>query len=535
MRRGLSFLALGAALSACEPAAVPPPQPPPQPTATATAARPTPSAAADPLGDKPALPKPKAFEPPAPVVFSVANGMQVWLIERHTLPMVSVTVTVPSGSAQDPADRPGLAHITADMLDEGAGKRSAVELSSAVNDLGASLATGNGADGSFAALTVLKKNWAPAFAILADVVARPRLDPKEWKRVSGLWENRLKKRADDPAAVSRVVSGAALYGPGTPYGHPSDGLLAGAKKVDLGAVAAFYKAHWRPERAVMVVTGDVTADEVKQAIAAGLDGWKPEPLSPKAAIKPLTAAETAELGMAIAGGGRRPPRLVLVDRTEAPQAVVAVVRAGVKATDPSAPLLDLVNTALGGSFTSRLNQNLREDHGWTYGARSGFTETRGLGSFVARAAVQTEVTGPALREMLAELRKMTASGLTPEELGKVQAQDRADLVQTYETVNGVTQRLGTLSMLGLPPNQDVVASRARQRATLPELAKLAQVHVDPASATVVIVGPRAAVEPQLADLGLGEPEIWDAEGNPAPKTATPARPAATPAKAPAKK
>jgi zinc protease len=460
-----------------------------------------PAARPDLLGAKPALGAPKAFEPPTPQVFKAPNGMTVWLVERHTLPLVSATVTIPLGASSDPKEKAGLAYITADMLDEGAGKRNAVEVSTAINDLGASLATGARLDGSFATLSVLKKNFKPAFEILSDVVARPRFEFHEWKRVADLWRNDLQKRSQDPNAVSRVVTAAVLYGPGTPYGHPVDGLLADAKRIDLPAVKGFYEANWRADLATLVIAGDITKDEVMEATGAAFGAWKaPNPTGK------VPAPPSAE----VRSGA---PRLVLVDRADAPQSVIAVVREGVSASDAKAPVLDLINTALGGSFTSRLNQNLREDHGWTYGASSRFSETRATGLFTARAAVVTEATGPALKEMLRELEKMAASGLTSEEVGKVQAQDRADLMQTYETVGAVSQRLSSLAQLGLPPGFDAAATRARQQATKAQLAGLAGA-VGPGKATIIVVGSKGAVPQQLAAIGLPEPEFWDAEGFP---------------------
>ncbi|XXX80048.1 insulinase family protein [Sorangium sp. So ce134] len=503
-RNAGAMIALLAAAVGCEPKA------PAQAPARAEAPRPTPEAAAaqpaDPLGPKPELPKPQPFTPPAPVVIDGPNGMKVWLLERHALPIVSVSVAVASGSTSDPKGAAGLAHITADMLDEGAGQRSAVELSSAINDLGATLAVGARADGSVATLSVLKKNFAKAFSLLADVVARPRFEAKEWKRVSELWQNDLRKRGDDPTRVSALVSTAALYGPGTPYGHPVEGLLADARSIGLPAVKAFYKAAWRPERAVISVVGDITRDEVMQAIARDLGTWSG---------KGAPAAQGAQGAQAApaAAPAWKPPRLVLVDRPGAPQSVIAVVREGVAASDPRRPLLQLINTALGGSFTSRLNQNLREDHGWSYGAGSAFSETKQQGAFVARASVVAEATGPALKEMLGELAKMADSGLTRDELAKVQAQDRADLVSAYETVNRTSLRLGTLARLALPETFDVAASQARQGATLAGLAELSRA-VDPKGATIVVVGPRQEILPQLQAIGLGEPEAWDVEGQP---------------------
>lgn len=503
---GAIMALLGAAVTiGCEPPATRPPavqaEKGPQPVASAA------PAPVDVLGAKPELPQPRAFTPPAPVVLEGPHGMKVWLLERHALPLVSVTIAVPSGAADDPKGAAGLAYVTADMLDEGAGRRSAVELSSAVNDLGATLDVSARADGSLATVSVLKKNFAPAFSILADVVARPRFEPKEWKRVSELWQNGLKKRADDPAQVSRVVSTAALFGPGTPYGHPVDGSISDAASIGLPAVKAFHASAWRPDRAVVVIAGDITRDEATEAISRELGGWA-APAGAKAAVKAASSPPAAS-----PAPSWKSPRLVLVDRPGAPQAAIAVVRTGFAANDPRLTLLQLVNGALGGSFTSRLNQNLREDHGWTYGAASAFSESRQAGSFKARAAVVTESTGPALKEMLAELAKMADSGLTQDEFAKVLAQDRASLVETYETVSHTSQRLGTLALLGLPPTFDADASLSRQKATLPGLAELARA-VDSKGATVVVVGPRQEVLPQLQAIGLGEPELWDAEGQP---------------------
>lgn len=489
-RATMTAMGLSLGLAGCA-ESLAPPAPPPAPAAVAP----------DALGPKPVLAAPKPFEPPAPQVLKTANGMTVWLVERHALPMVAVTLTIPYGSASDPRGKAGLAHITADMLDEGAGKRDAVTVSTAINDLGASLATGAGVDGSLVSLVTLKKNLKPAFEIFGDVVVHPELDAKEWKRVSSLWKNDLQKRAQDAGAVARVAMSAALYGRGSPYGHPSNGLAATAAKIDLPAVKAFYAAHYRPDKATLVVVGDVTRGEVEQLVTTTFGKWK-------------APAKTAE-AMPEATLRSDRPKLVLVDRPDAPQSVIAVVRDGVAASDPKAPLLDLVNTALGGSFTSRLNQDLREEHGWSYGAGSRFVETRSKGAFLAVASVMTEVTGQALQAMVGDLDKMATGGLTPEELQKVRAQDRADLLQTYETVGGISRRLGALSMLGLPPDFDATASRARQHADKPKLDTLSAA-VSPKAATIVVVGPSAVVKPQLAELRLGQPVMLDPEGDPLP-------------------
>lgn len=456
------------------------------------------------LGPKPEPGPAKPFSPPVVDTFQTKNGLKVWLASRPGLPLISMSLVMHGGSSVDPADKPGLMHITTDMLDEGAGKRSAIEISGAVSDLGAALGIGTGVDASTISLTVLKKNFGAAFSIFADVVTRPQFDAKEFKRVSELWRNDLKARPDEPSRVARVVNAAVLYGPGTPYGHPSDGLLEGAEKIDLASVKKFYAENFRPDRGVLVVAGDVTREELTAAIDANLGTWK--------ASGAKTPGKT-KIHEPLAATAR--PKIVLVDRPKAPQSVIAVIRDGVMASEPDAIRIDLVNTPLGGSFTSRLNQKLREEKHWAYGAGSFFFGTRGKGAFWALASVETPATGPALQETLRELDKMAKEGITAEELEKAKAQDRADILRTFETISATAGRLAELARLGLPPTYDVDASISRQSQNLPDVMALAKAHVDPALATIVVVGPKDAVWKDLVGLGRGEPVLWDPEGKPA--------------------
>ncbi len=489
MRALLVLLALLAC--ACPPPADHPSQPP-EPTVTTTS---------DPIGPKPELGPPRAFAAPEPTVYTHASGITVWLVERPAIPVVSLVLSVPRGAAEDPPGKAGLAHITAAMLDEGAGDRDALAISTEINDLGAQLDTSTSLDGSRVSLSVLKKHVGKAFPIFADVIARPRFDPQEWKRVHDLWLNQLRRRADDPQAVARLVRSAVMYGPDTPYGHAVSGGVDTAKAIGLDDARRFHQRMWRRDEALLVVAGAINRSEVDALIGAHLAGWaQPEqPAPPRLAPqKPLDSR----------------PRLVLVDRPEAPQAMITVATAGVAAGDPAAALLELVNTALGGSFTSRLNQNLREDHSWTYGAGSAFVETRGQGVFLAQASVFKNVTAPALREMLNEMDKLASQGLSEEELAKVRARDITELIEKSETVDDIAGRLTTLSQLGLPHDHDARASAARQQATLAALNELAKAHIRTKDASVIVVGPRDELLPQLRTLDLGEPELWSAEGLP---------------------
>ncbi len=474
---------------------VPPPPPPP-----------------DVLGARPDVPTPAPFAPPAPVVFAGPNGLTVWLLERHTLPFVAVTVAVPSGGSSDPKGKGGVANAGAMMQEQGAGARGAIELSRAVDTLGATLGVDASADASTVSLTVLKKNLGAAFLILGDVVVRPRFEPAEWKRAHDLWLDALKERASDPEDVAHVVERVVLFGPDSPYGHPVDGTLESARRVSLDDAKSFYRSAWRPDRAVLVAVGDVTREELAPLLTGAFGGWKapgtppPAPLAPPAPTGPW-------------------PRAVLIDRADAPQSIVAVVRPGVAAASPEAPPLWRVNAAIGGSFTSRLNQDLREEHGWSYGAHSHVGTSRGVGPIAVSAAVVADKTLDALQAMLADLELFANKGLTAEEVDKTRSQARADTVQAYVGAGGLAGRLALDAVLGLGPGYEGSASLLRDAATKESLDRLASEYYSPAHAVTVIVGPRGKIEGGLGALGLAPAEVRNVDGN-VVKDHPPAPPAA---------
>jgi predicted Zn-dependent peptidase len=426
--------------------------------------------------------------------------MTIWLLERHQVPIVSCSFVVPSGASSDPKGKAGLAYATAGMLDEGAGALGAVELSAAIDALGARVTTDANADASFVSLTVLTRNLAKAFAIYGDVIARPRLDAAEFKRVKDLWENSLLQRQKDPDATARVVYRAALFGPDHPYGHPWDGTLKSAKSIGLEDIKRFYRTAWRPDRATLTCAGDVSKAEIAALVQTAFTTWKapktpaPEPVVPESPKGPW-------------------PKLVFVDRPDAPQSVIAALKVGVKASSPDMPPLWRVNDAIGGSFTSRLNQDLRERRGLTYGAKSRFSISRGAGQVVEWANVVTDKTGEAMSAMLADLRAFAADGLTEEEVERTRSQARAELVSSYASVEGIAAHLAADASLGLPPDYEAKASEARDTATKAQLDALAKQFYAPDDAILVVVGPRTKVLPMIDKLGLPAPEMRDADGN----------------------
>jgi predicted Zn-dependent peptidase len=469
-------------------AAVPPPSPPVAVIST------------DPLGPRPAVAPTPAFTPPVAEEFSSKNGIRMWLVERHQVPMVSCDLTVPVGASSDPRGKAGTSHLTARMLQEGAGKRGAIELAGALGDIGARLTTDANADASFVSVTVLKHNLAAAFAIFADVIMRPQFEPAEFKRVKDLWSTELLQREKDPDATARVVYRAVLFGPDHPYGHPWDGTPTSAKAVTLGDVKRAYVLGWRPDRATLVCVGDITKAEFTATVESSFGSW----IAPKASPPP-TVIPPAAVGPW--------PKLVLVDRAGAPQAVIAALSSGIAVADPEAPALWRVNDAIGGSFTSRLNQDLREQRGYTYGARSRYSVSRGPGQLVSWANVVTDKTGDALAALVEDLDAFAKNGMTDVEVERTRSQARGELVGAYESVESIAGHLAADASLGLGPDWQVKYSERRDLADKAELDGLAKRFYDPASAILVVVGPSVKVKPMIEKLGLPSPELRDAEGN----------------------
>jgi predicted Zn-dependent peptidase len=426
--------------------------------------------------------------------------MTVWLLERHAIPLVSCDLTIPVGASSDPAGKAGLAYVTANMLDEGAGKLGAIEFARALDELGARLTTDANADASFVSLTVLKRHLPRAFALFGDAVASPRLDAAEFKRVKELWINELKQRARDPDATARVVARVALFGASHPYGHPWDGTLRSADGVAIQDVRRFYSSAWHPERATLVCAGDVTQGELSALVQQAFGAWKPAPGAAPGIMTPVAPKGPW-------------PKVVLVDRADAPQSVIAVVAPGLSAASADVAPLWRVNDAIGGGFTSRLNQDLREDHGYSYGARSRYSLSRGIGQVISYASVVTEKTGDALVAMLTDLGTFARGGMTEPEVERTRSQARQDLVGTYESVESVARRLAANASLGLSPDTDAVRSQACDAAGKAELDRLAARFYNPTDGLILVVGPRAKVSPLIVTAGLPAPELRDAEGN----------------------
>src|SRR5687768_14892180 len=341
--------------------------------------------------DRSAAPKPAAapeFKAPQIQKRQLSNGLPVWIVELHKVPVVHVSVALRSGSGADPAQKFGVASLTSQMLDEGAGNRGSLEIADAVDYLGASLSASSSFDGSFVDLHVPVARLSDALGLLADVALRPTFPDKEIQRVREELLTSLIQAQDDPEQLVRFAFPRLLFGPQHRYGTLSVGTAAAIKGFSSADLKQFHAQHCVPGNAVIIVAGDTTPDSVLPMLEKTFGGWKGAP----------PAAEA--IGQAPQLKSRQ---VYLIDKPGAAQSQIRLGWIGVPRSTPDFFALRVLNTILGGAFTSRLNMNLREHHGYAYGASSAFDMRAAAGPFFAAAGVQTDKTAESLQEFFKEL------------------------------------------------------------------------------------------------------------------------------------
>ncbi len=443
-----------------------------------------------------------AFRPTPPERFRLANGIPVELWETPDLPLTRVSAVFrPEGALDTAAPRAGLASLAANMLDEGAGTLDALAFGEAVASLGGSFSSGASRRSVQASLTILSRNLAEGVPLLGDAVRRPRLAAPDFERVKRLTLDGIAQSADDAPAVAGRVAARALFGVAHPYAWPEDGTADSVGALTLDDARAALAAIVRPETATLVVASSRPPSEVRATLEKAFGDWKAASPAPKALAVPAAYAS--------AGTGLR---VFLVDRPDAPQTTVRFLAPAPRFEDASRVPLRLLGTILGGSFTSRLNQNLREKHGYTYSAGARFSLGPALGTFSAGAEVTAKDTGAALKEFLKEFARLGTGDVTDAEVGKARGLVRNDSVGAFSGLSGIVGTATAYVELGAPfatLGEDLSAMQSTTAAAVNAQAKTA-VPLD--RAVLVLVGDRATILPQLKEAGLPAPTEVDGWG-----------------------
>lgn len=444
-----------------------------------------------PLGPDP------SFTFPAIRKGTLGNGLRLWTVEHHDVPLVACLLLLPTGAAADPPGRPGLAAMTGDMLDEGCGDRSALEIHDALGRLGAQFDIEVGSDATVLSLTTLARFAGQGLELVADMIGRPRFEQKEFDRVRELRLTRLLQLRDlAPAVADRAF--AQLVYRDHPYGHLPIGSETSLREMTRAETVRFHAESFAPSRATLIAVGDALHEELLEHAERAFGSWalpdndRRREVDPALFELPATPSD----------------RLALVHREGSAQSELRIGHAAVPRSTPDYHALIVLNMILGGQFVSRINLNLREDKGFTYGARTVFDFRRGRGPFILQVSVQTDATAAAIRESLAELTAIRGPRpATAEELTLARAALTRGYPRGFETAEQVARAAAQLALYGLPDDyfsQFVARVSAVDSA---EVTRVAREHLDPSRLLTVAVGDREKIGASLARLDLSASEF----------------------------
>ena len=436
--------------------------------------------------------KPPALGPVARVTLppiqkrALANGLPVWVVEAHEVPLVQVSLVVLAGSGDDPAGQFGAASLTAAMLDEGAGIRNALDIADAAEFLGANLTTSSSFDASTVRLNVPARRLAEGLPLMADVALRPTFPIAELDRLRQERLTAILQARDDATAVVGPAFSQVLFGQTHRYGTGANGTTATLKAFTPEELKTFHARHYQPSNATLIVVGDVTAAGVLPQLEQVFGGWKGTAVSraPVPAAPQLTAGQ-----------------MVIVDMPSAEQSQIRIGWVGVPRSTPDYFALQVLNTVLGGSFTSRLNQNLREEHGYSYGASSRFDMRLSAGPFLAGAGVQTDKTAESLKEFFNELNGI-GKPIGADELNKAKNYLALSFPSDFESIGDLSARLEEMLVYKLPDNYYAEYVAKIQAVTAADVQKAAATYIQPDKFAVVVVGDQKTIEPGIRALNL---------------------------------
>ena len=448
------------------------------------------------------IPKPgpaKPLQVAAPETAQLANGLTLILSTRKTLPVVAANLVVRSGSDTNPPETPGLANFTVSLLDQGTMTRSAVQIANETAQLGATVNANSSMDASTVSARSLKKNFPATLDLAADIAMHPSFPAAEIERQRASRLGQLVQQRENANVLAGRIVNAALYGERHPYGYTELGTEASVRGLTRDAMLAFWKQNFVPNNAALVVAGDITMAELRPLAEKVFGPWqRGTPAQPSLATPAATEA-----------------RVLIVDRPGAPQTQLRVAAIGAPRSVPEFQAIQVMNTALGGLFSSRINMNLREQHGYTYGAGSGFDYRRGAGPFQIATGVRTDVTAPAVAEIIKEIRGMAAAPMNADELSRAKDARTQSLPGGFQTSQATAASFSQLYVYNLGFDYYTHLAASVNAVTADQALAAAKKYLVPDRMVVVAVGDRTKIEPELRKLNLGAIEILNAEGKPA--------------------
>jgi len=439
-----------------------------------------------------------AFILPTPKTFTLKNGLQVYVVEDKQLPVLSAGLVTRAGSENNASAQAGLATLTAALLNEGTKTRTATQLANDTESIGARLFTGATMDGASATITLLSNNADAGLDLLSDVVLRPAFNPDDLERIRRQRLVAIGQESDSAIATNRRVGPRLLFGD-QPYGESPIGTVESVRALTRDDIAGFYDSHYGSANSALFFAGDISLDEAHRLAEHYFGLWTG---STTAEVKIPPAPEAPTLSIA------------LVDKPGAPQTALVVYGLGVPVTTPDLQTLQVMNYVLGGAFASRINMNLREVHGFTYGANSIFTTYREGGAFYAGGLVKTDVTAPATQQLMLELKRIQSEPPTEAEVKEAKIARVQSLPGQFETTNATANAMANIFLYKRPLDYYAKLPASYLAVTPQDVERVAKADVHPNHLIIVAVGDRSKIEPSLKELNLAPIEYVDASGNP---------------------
>jgi zinc protease len=434
---------------------------------------------------------------PVADIFKLSNGLTVYYHYRAGLPVVAANLVFNTGSGANPVDKPGLASFTANMLQQGTETRNATQIADEAALLGTGLSSGASMDSSSVSASSLTKNFAGVLDLISDIVLHPTFPPDEVERRRASRLAAFTDERSDPDTILARTEVSALFGPHNPFGYDSSGTETSIKAMTREDMMNFWKTNYVPNNAALVVSGNIPAEDLKALAESKFGAWK----SGEFSLPQIGAPETTKA------------KIIIVDRPGAQQTMVRLLQLGVSRATPDYPALEVMNSELGGLFSSRINLNLREEHGYTYGAASFFVYRRSLGYFGAGGGIRTDVTAPAVTEILKEIHRMIDTQMKPDELSLAKDSQSRSLPGIFETNGGEAGALSELFVYNLARDYFSTLPERLNAVTAEDAEAVAKKYVHPDQLILICVGDRAKIEPELLKLDFGSVEIRDADGN----------------------
>ena len=430
----------------------------------------------------------RSFDFPPVQAEALDNGLRIRSVQVGRLPVVTAMVVLDAGEGLLDDSRGGLSVLTGDCLEGGTAKRTGVELAEALETIGAGLSVGTGWDSTTVSLSCMADRLDDAMGLLAEVLTQPTFPDDEVERIRGQRLAAIRQREMDPVAIATTASRRLTYAEGVPYGRPLGGTAESVGPFSPNAAAGFVAARYRPQGSGLVVVGDVDAGQVRSLVETHFGEW-----GGVTELRPEIDAEsrTRERG------------IVVVDRVDAVQSEIRIGHVGQARSTPHYFPLRVLNTVLGGAFTSRLNLNLREENGFTYGVRSRFLVRRGAGPWCVSTAVGTDVTADAVHEAVTEITTLVAEGPTEEEIDAARDYLAGVFPLQLETTGQIAARIAELLIYELPDDYYAGYRDRIRSVTLEEAHEAARHCIRPDEMTVVVGGDAKEIQGPLEELGWG--------------------------------